>query len=342
MKLFIQIIAISALLVLAAITCAMEISIISVSRLRLKKLASEGSRPARIVLDILQIPERFFSTILVSNNVFDTLIAVLVAGIIIRIAGEGLAGVILSTAVAAFLIIIFEVTAKTFAAKNSEKMALLLARPTYIMIKIFAPFVKGLEIIINGMVALLGGKARAKPSLVTDEEIKALIKIGREEGSLQKEKYSMITKVFDFSDAVIRSVMTPKKDIFSISASAGMDDILSRVLESGYSRIPVYKDSPDNIVGIINMKDLLMLSTNKDLVVLQDIIYPHSIVNESKKVTELLKEFQKGHTHIAIVVDNQNKIQGIVTLEDLVEEIVGEIEDEHDVRVNNYKTKYIK
>jgi Mg2+/Co2+ transporter CorC len=93
---------------------------------------------------------------------------------------------------------------------------------------------------------------------------------------------------------------------------------------------------------MINMKDLLMLSSNRDLVVLRDIVYPHTVVNESKKVTELLKEFQKGHTHIAIVVDNQNKIQGIVTLEDLVEEIVGEIEDEYDVRVNNYKPKHIK
>ena len=342
MKELIQTILIFFLLMLAAITAAAEISIISASRLRLRRLASEGSRRAAIILKILETPERFFSTILVSNNVVNTLTAVLITAIVIRFMGQGGWEVVASTIVAALLIIIFEVTAKTIAANYSERMSLYLARPMRLLIKLFSPLVIGFEVIINAILKVLRAKTLAKASLVTDEEIRAMIKIGQEEGSLQKEKYSMITKVYALHDAVVKAVMTPRKDIFSISAAANIDDILARVLESGYSRIPVYTDNPDNISGIINMKDLLMLSSNRELVVLQDIIYPPTIVNESKKVTELLKEFQKGHTHIAIVVDNQSKVQGIITLEDLVEEIVGEIEDEYDVRVNDYKPRHIK
>lgn len=335
MKEIIQALLILFLLGLAAITSASEISIISASRLRLRRLASEGSKAARMILKILETPERFFSTILVSNNIVDTLIAVLVAAMVIRIMGESGLEIAVSTAVAAFLIIVFEVTAKTIAANYSEKMSLFLARPMQVMIKIFAPVVFGFEIIINRIVKLIGARTGSRPSLVTDDEIRALIKIGQEEGSLQKEKYGMITKIFDFSDAIVKKSMTSKKEIVAIDLNSRIDDIIDRVMESGYSRFPVYKDSPDNIVGLINMKDLLSLSYNKDLIVLQDIVYPATYIAGSKKVTELLKEFQKGHTHLAIVTDDKGKVDGIITLEDILEEIVGEIEDEHDVRVNN-------
>lgn len=330
------------LLLLAAITAASEIAIISASRLRLRRLASEGSRRAAIILKILETPERFFSTILVSNNIIDSLIAVLVAAIVIRFVGQGVWEVVISTLVAAFLIVVFEVAAKTVATNNSEKMSLVFARPMRLLIKISSPVVIAFEGIINVILRAVKAKTLSKSSLVTDDEIRALIKIGQEEGSLANEKYSMITKVFALHDTVVKAVMTPKKDVFSISIGANIDDVLGLIIESGYSRIPVYDASPDSISGIINMKDILMLSSNKDLVVLQDIMYPAVTVNASKKVTELLKEFQKGHTHMAIVVDSQNKLQGIVTLEDLIEEIIGEIEDEYDVKASNYKTKHIK
>jgi CBS domain containing-hemolysin-like protein len=330
------------LLSLAAVTAAAEIAIIAASRLRLRKLSSEGSRAAKLVLKIRETPERFFGTILVANNIIDALIAVLVTAIAIRLIGVGLLEVALSTLTASFLIIVSEVTANTIATRNSEKMSLFLARPLQWLIRVFVPLVRGFEIITNWMVRLIGGKAAGKPSLVTDEEIKALIKLGQEEGTLQKEKYGMITKVFEFSEALVRKVMTPKKEMVFIDANSKFDEILDMVVESGYSRFPVYKDSPDDIVGIINMKDFLSLFYNKDLIVLQDLMYPATFVPGSKKVTELLKEFQKGHTHLAIVTDDKGKLEGLVTLEDLVEEIVGEIEDEYDVRASNYKAKHIK
>jgi len=340
MNIFLDILILLILLLLAAVTAASEIAIIAASRIKLRKLSSEGSKAAAIILKMLEIPERFFGTILVANNVVNSLIAVLVTALFIRFLGDK-AGIVLATLISSFLIIVFEVTGKTLAAKYSERLSLFLARPIQLLIKMLSPVVKVIEAIIRVLIDIVGGKTQKAPSLVTEEEIRALIKIGEKEGLLHKEKYKMLSKVFDFNEAIIRDVMTPKKDIVAIDISMKFDDMLSKVLESGYSRIPVYKDNPENIIGVINMKDLLNVAFNRELFVLQDIVYPVTVVPGSRKVTELLKEFQKGHTHLALVTNNNNRIEGIVTLEDLLEEIVGEIEDEHDVRASNYKTKIL-
>lgn len=327
-----EIVLLAVLLIFAALTAASEIALIAASRFKLKRLASDGSKAARIVLDILEAPEKFLGTILVANNVIETLIAAIMTAIIISFIGERSRSVIFATAVAAFFIIVFEVAAKTLAARHSERISLALSGPVRFLIFLLSPIVRVLAVITNFIVKILGGDIKGKAGLVTEEEIRAVIKVGGEEGVLHKEKYKMLSKVFDFSNVIVKDVMTLKKDITAIDVSANLEDILDKVLESGYSRLPVYKDNPDNIVGIINMKDLLSLSCNRGLIVLQDIVYPATIYPESKKVAELLQEFQKGHTHIAIVTDNQGKITGLVTLEDLLEEIVGEIEDEYDVR----------
>lgn len=320
------------LLFFAAVTAASEISVIAASRVKLRKRAAEGSKTAKTLLTILETPERFFGTILVANNMVGALIASLVTAIIIRLAGEKNWVVLLATVIASFLIIVSEVAAKTFAARNSDRLSAALARSIKILIKVLSPVVKILEVITNFIVNLIGGKAQGKPSLVTEEEIKALIKAGEEEGVLHKEKYKMLTKVFDLSETIVRSVMKPKSEMVMINIGDNIDVIIDKALESGYSRIPVYKEKQDNIIGVINMKDLLTLSANKGLILIQDIIYPPSFVPGSKKVIDLLKDFQKGHTHLAVVLDPKGMIEGLVTLEDILEEIVGEIEDEYDVR----------
>jgi putative hemolysin len=328
----IEIIFLITLLSFAAITAASEIAVIAVSKTKLRKRSAEGSKIAKLILTILETPERFFGTILVANNIVDALIASLVTAIIIHFMGETGWVVVLATAIVSFLIIVSEVAAKTLAARNSEKMAFFLARPVKYLIIILSPVVRVLEVITNAIINLIGGKAKAKTSLVTEEELKALIKIGEEEGVLQKDKYNMLTKVFDLSETIVKSVMKPKSEMMTIDINSNIDAILDKVLESGYSRLPIYRDSPDNIIGVINMKDLLNLSVNRELIVLQDILYPPTFVAGSKKVVELLKDFQKGHTHIAIVVDANGAVEGLVTLEDILEEIVGEIEDEYDIR----------
>ncbi len=334
----ISLIFIIALLLIAALTAASEISIIAVSRIRLRKLASSGSKSARIILNMLEFPEKFFSTILVVNNVVDTLIAAIITVIMIAAVGHNNEGIILATILASLMIIVFEVVAKTLAATHSERLSLILAKPVNTLIIVFSPIVRGLVYITNLILRIVSTQVPAKkPALITEEELRALIKISAEEDEIHKEKYKMLSKVFDFSDCIVKDVMTPKKEMVSIDIGARFEDILDKVLESGYSRLPVYKENPDNIIGIMNMKDLLSLSFNKGLVVLQDIIYPAIFFPDTKKVSELLKEFQKGHTHIALVTDSKAKVAGLVTLEDLLEEIVGEIEDEYDTRASYYK-----
>ena len=307
MAIILEVLFILLLLVIAATTAASEISIISASRIKLKRLASEGSRSARQVMKILETPERFFGTVLVVNNIVDTLIAAIVTAVVIRVLGGQGQGIAIATIVGAFLIIIFEVAAKTFAARHADRMSLLLARPIGMLIKVFYPVVRILEIITNKIVGLISKAPSGRSSLVTEEEIRALIMIGAEEDVTKKEKYRMLTKVFEFSDALVRDVMTPKKDMQIISINADFVDMMSEIVEYGYSRIPVYKDTPDNIVGVINAKDLLSLTCNRELIVMQDILNPVTFVPGTKKVTEMLKEFQKGHTHLAMVTDTQGR-----------------------------------
>ncbi|MFA6320519.1 MAG: hemolysin family protein [Candidatus Omnitrophota bacterium] len=333
---FIQFVLILILLFFTIFTAASEIAIIAVSRLRLRKLASEGSKRAKIIQKILEAPEKFFSTILVVNDVVTTLIASIVTVLLVSLVGEG-KGVIIAAVVASIIIIISEVAAKTVAAAHSERIAFKVAKPLSYMIVFFAPIVQLFVRVADAAVRFVGAVPKDAKTLVTEDEIKAYIKIGEEEGVLHADKYKMLSKVFDFSNKLVKSVMTPKKEVVAIDINSSLDDIIEKVLESGYSRFPVYKDSPDLIIGVINMKDILNLSTNRNLVLLQDIIYPAAIFSENKKVSELLKEFQKGHTHLGTVVDEKGNYIGIVTIEDLLEEIVGEIEDEYDTRASYYK-----
>lgn len=332
MKYLLELFILIGLLFLAAFTAASEIAIIATSRIKLRKRSAEGSKNARLILSILENPGRFFSTILVANSIAGALIASLVTTILIRFIGQVDTVILYSTIIVTFLIVVSEVVAKTLAVRRSDRLSSYLARPVYLLIKVFSPIVKVLEVITNFIVNAIAGEAKGKPSLVTEEEIRALIKVWEEEDIKHKERSRMLTKVFDFSETVVRSVMKPKSEMVLIDMNAKLEDIFEKVLESGYSRLPVYKEKEDNIIGVINMKDLLSLATNKDLIVLQDILYPPAFVSGSQKVIDLLKDFQKGHAHIAIVVDPKGVIEGLVTLEDILEEIVGEIEDEYDIR----------
>ncbi len=337
MKLIFELILLVILLLIGALTAASETAVIAASIIKLRRLAADGSKPARIILKMLETPEKFFGTILVANNLVDALIASIVTVIIVSFIGSNPKSILLATIIASFLIIIFEVAAKTLSAKKPVRIALYLSTTVKYLIIILSPVVKILSAITNFIVSLLGGGTKGRPSLVVEDEIKALIRIGEEESPKLKDKYKMLTKVFEFSNTVVKTVMIPKDRMILINIDANIEDILDKVLESGHSRLPVYKDNPDNIIGVINMKDLLNLSVNRELVILQDIIYPPIFVSDSKNVAELLKEFQKGHAHLAIVIDSYGKIQGLVTMEDLLEEIVGEIEDEHDIRKKTTK-----
>ena len=226
------------LLVVALFTDAAEISIIAVNRIKMRRLSGGGSKAAKIILKILESPEIFFSTILVTNNIVTTLIASIVTAQMITLVGSE-KGIIFATTIVALIIVLCEVIAKTLAASYSEKISLLLARPVSVLIIILSPLVKGIVNVTNFTVRLISGNEVKEAVLFTEEEIKSLIKIGQEEGILHKEKYKLLSKIFDFSETVVKDVMTPKKDMVAIDINSDFNDILNKALESGYSRLPV-------------------------------------------------------------------------------------------------------
>ncbi|MEK6733045.1 MAG: CNNM domain-containing protein, partial [Candidatus Omnitrophota bacterium] len=233
MKIIIELLLLIILLLIGALTAASETSIIASSIIKLRRLAADGSNTAKMILKILEAPERFFGTIVVANNVVNSLIASIVTVVIISLVGEGSKSVLIATLAASFFIIVFEVAAKTISAGSPVRIALSLVRMVKVLIFVLSPAVRALSVITNFIANLLGGKTKGKPSLVVEDEIKALIRIGEEEGPRHKDKYKMLSKVFEFSNTIVKTVMVPKDKIVSIDISANIEDILEKVLESG-------------------------------------------------------------------------------------------------------------
>lgn len=327
-----EIILLVLLLLFSIFTSLSETALISVSRIKLRQRMSEGSGLAKMALRILEVPEKLFGTVLVGNNIANLLAASLATAIAIDLIGKEENAIAAATIVMTTLVIIGEVTSKTIAAKKSEKMSLAVVVPVRILIWMFTPVVWVFTLITRLIVKFFGISFKESKSLVTEEEIKALIRIGEQEGSIAREEGQMLQKIFRFGDMTAREAMTPLSNMVSINLNATYDEIMQFVVEAGYSRLPVYREELQNVVGIVQVKDILNFWENRSLIILQDVMDPPTFVPESKRLNDLLKEFQRGKSHMSIVIDAKGKVVGLVTLEDIIEEIVGEIEDEYDAR----------
>jgi len=201
---------------------------------------------------------------------------------------------------------------------------------------IFKPSVLLLNYTVNGFLKLLGIKPVTKDAITHSErEIRYLISEGRKSGIIDSTESQLIEKIFDFNDKLARDIMIPRNDIFALNIDDSREQIIKNVIEEGYSRIPVYKDTIDNVLGIIYSKDLISATEFRELIVLIDILRPVYFIPETKQIGEILKEFQKKHIHLGIVVNEHGTVEGLITLEDIIEEIVGEIEDEYDIDTRN-------
>jgi CBS domain containing-hemolysin-like protein len=320
---YIEILGLFILLLLSAFFSGSEIALFSASRIRIKKLAEEGSSKAVIVERLLEKPNRLLTTILIGNNIVNVAAAAIVTSISISIFGNK--GVGIAIGIATLVILIFsEITPKAFATKNAERVSLFVAWPISTMIKLFYPAVRGILLITKPIIRLFGGDTER--SFITEEEIKLLVEVGEREGVIEKDEKEMIKGVFKFGDTQAKEVMVPRIDISSIDGNATVEEAKKLVVETGYSRTPVYDESIDNIVGFLFSKDLLKESKKGTKV--KEIMRQAYYVPETKKLDEILDEMQEGKTQMAIVVDEYGGTAGLVTLEDLVEEIVGEILDE--------------
>lgn len=229
-----------------------------------------------------------------------------------------------------------ELAPKMIAIQYPLKISLWLAFPLKVFYTVFKPMILMLNFTANGFIRMIGLKPITKDEIHhSEEEIRYLISEGRKTGVIDSTEHQLIEKIFDFNDKLARDIMVPKNNIIALDIDDNRDAIVQRVIDEGYSRIPVFKDSIDNIIGIIYSKDLISATEYRELIVLTDILRPAYFVPETKKIGEILKDFQKKRIHLGIVVNEHGNVEGLITLEDIIEEIVGEIEDEYDIETRN-------
>ncbi|MCM8782764.1 MAG: hemolysin family protein [Candidatus Omnitrophica bacterium] len=305
-----------------------ETALIALSKIRLRHLVDKGVRNANIVQSLMSHLDRLITTILVANNIVNIGISVIGTAIFIYFLGQKW-GMIISTLVVSFFILVFaEITPKIFAAQHPERVSLLIAKPISFLLFILTPIVNVFMVAGKFLIRIFGGEVKRRAPFITEEEIRLMIEVGKEEGAISDEERRLLHRIFEFGDTQVSEIMVPKERIAAIEVNDSPEKLLDVVVEEGHSRIPVYTGSIENIIGVIYARDLLHIWHNKGLIIIQDLIQPAYFVLKDKKVNELLKNFQRMKVQIAIVVDENKKTQGLVTLEDLTEEIVGEIEEE--------------
>lgn len=300
----------------------------SLSKIRIRHMVEDGVKGAKLIEKLTEDPNKLLGSILVGNNVVNIGASALATSVAVKAFGES--GVGIATAIMTILVLIFgEITPKSIAKQRSEGVALKVSGIVNIIVKILRPFVAVFTFISSTVLKLFGGDLNKDQPFITQEELKTMVDVGEEEGVLEEEEKEMIFNVFEFGDIQVKDVMVQRVDIVALGLDSTYDDVIDIIKEEQFSRIPVYNDSIDDIMGIMYVKDLILLN-NKDNFKVQDCIREAYYTFEFKKVTELFKEMKKSRNHMAVVLDEYGGTVGIVTIEDLLEEIVGEIEDEYD------------
>jgi len=317
-----------ALLVLSALFSSSETALTTVNRIRIRTLAGQGDKRAMTLLAVLQNPEKMLSVILIGNNVVNLYASSLATTVTLSLFGSKLVGV--ATGILTLAVLVFgEVAPKTMASRNAEQIALRAAGPVKCLMWLFTPLVFVVNNLARLVMKLFGADRPGKRELMTAEELRTIVQVGHEEGVIENSERKMIDNVFDFGDRSARDIMIPRIDMTCIDIEAGYDELMEVVREEKYTRIPVYKESADTIVGILNIKDLLFRAQDKPFRIAELMRKP-LFTYEQKKTSELMVEMRKNYTNLAIVLDEYGVTAGMVTMEDILEEIVGEIRDEYD------------
>ena len=326
-----ELIILLALFALSAFFAAAETALTTLSTLKLHLLIEQKTRGAKLVKQLKDNPNDFLSTILIGGNLVNTAAASIATSITIQFfeaRGWGNLGVAIgiATGISTFLILVFgEIAPKTVAIRNAERLSIFVAPAIVVLQFIVKPIAYLIGFLSRPIVHLFGGKTPEKGPFITEEDIHIILATGEKQGVIEEEERQMISSIFDFTDTIVREVMTPRPDIIAADVNSSREEILNTIIESGHSRIPVYEGNMDNVTGLIYAKDLLKMKGKGDV---RDYIRTAVFIPETKKVAELLHEMQSARTHLAIIVDEYGITSGLVTLEDLVEEIVGEIHDE--------------
>ena len=326
-----QIVALVVLVLLAAFFAASEAALVSISRLRARAIAERRVRGAQNLQELVDDKIHFLTAILVGNTI--VLLAADSLATYIAISLGIPSGAVLSTIVMTVIFLLFgEVVPKTVATGDAERWALKLALPTRWAALILTPIARSFQVVTDLILRLFGIKGAHRP-YVTEEDIRALINVGAEQRVIGEQERELIHSVMEFGDTIVREVMKPRPEMIAVSIDDSPRRALDVVIAEGYSKLPVYQESKDDVVGVIHDRELLVALANGSIShsSVRTLMRPAVHVPETKKIADLLREMQRDKFSLAIVVDEYGGTAGLVTMEDLLEEIVGEIRDEHDV-----------
>ncbi|MCK8824462.1 hemolysin family protein [Fuchsiella alkaliacetigena] len=332
-----ELIALGLLFILSGFFSGSETALMSVNRVKIKHLAQEGNKKAETVDKLLDNPDRLLTTILVGNNLVNVAASAIATALAIEIFGSTGIG-IATGGVTLFILIFGEITPKSFATQNSELASMAVARYIEIFSMLLTPLIKILTFITSFIIRALGGEPYRKEPLVTEEEIRKFVTVGEREGVIESDEKEMINSIFDFDDTIVKEIMVPRIDIVCVEINTPINELVDIIVDKGYSRVPVYNETIDNIVGIVYAKDLLEFFNTDQAVDIKKIMRPVYYIPESKEVDTLLTELRKEKIHMAIILDEYGGTEGLVTIEDLLEEIVGDIQDEYDEEEKQVKT----
>lgn len=323
----IQLIILLALLFLSAFFSSAETAMTTVNRIRIRTLAEEGNPRAKTLLKITDNPAKFLSAVLIGNNIVNLSAASLTTTLAYRLGGSMVA---IASAILTLLILLFgEITPKTMATIHAEKISLLYAPIISLFIRLMTPIIFIVNGLANILLRLLHIDPNASNKTMTENDLRTIVDVSHEDGVIESEEKEMIYNVFDMGDAKAKDVMVPRVHVTFADINSTYDELIDIFREDKFTRLPIYEDTTDNVVGTINMKDLLLYDNKKDFH-LQDILREAYFTYEYKNISELLLEMRESSFNIAIVLDEYGETAGLITLEDLLEEIVGEIRDEYD------------
>lgn len=333
------------LLLLSAFFSSAETCLTTVNKMRMKTMADEKVRNASIVLKLLENPTQLLSAILIGNNIVNLSASSLTTSFAIQLAHKnGYSNIVsawtgIATGILTILVLIFgEIVPKSLATSNSEKLSLIYAKPIYTLTQILRPLSFLMNKISYGFLHLFHMDTSKQPA-ITENELRTIVDVSHEEGVIESEERQMITNVVDFGDSMAKDVMVPKMDVEFASADCTYDELIKCYSKEKYTRMPVYKESRDNIIGIVNLKDLFFYQNSTENFHTTDIMREPYFTYEYKKISELFFEMKQESIPMAIVLDEYGATSGILTIEDLIEEIVGEIRDEYDANEEDEITK---
>ncbi len=347
-RLLIELLVVVLLLGINAFLAASELALVSASRPRLRSLADEGNRAARRALELAETPARFLATVQIGITVAGFFAAAVGAVTLTGYVDDALSGVplgfiasnsgavafILVTVMLSFLSIVFgELVPKTFAVNHADSIALKIANPIFALSQAMRPVVRFLTGVTNFTLRLLGSDKRANMPSVTEAEILAMVETAHDEGVVEKSEADLVEEALSFGGIQVRNVMVHRVDVETIPGDTTLNEAMRVFFRTGFSRLPVYRESPDDIIGVLHIKDVFRLlfdNRNAGDMPVAELIRPAYVVPETRPIDDTLQDLRTQRTHIAIVVDEYGGLAGIVTLEDLIEELVGEISDEFD------------